>query len=132
MQTARMAAAATKYRDYIWVAGGMTGEKKRPLCSVVECYNSNTNESTTQTARMAAAATKYRDYIWSRPLCSVVECYNSNTNELWCVVRSMQTARMAAAATKYRDYMWVAGGMTGEKKRPLCSVVECYNSNTNE
>ncbi|KAG7307534.1 hypothetical protein JYU34_007739 [Plutella xylostella] len=50
----------------------------------------------------------------------------------WSPVRSMQTARMAAAATKYRDYIWVAGGMTGEKKRPLCSVVECYNSNTNE
>ncbi|CAG9114554.1 unnamed protein product [Plutella xylostella] len=85
-----MAAAATKYRYYIWVAGGMTGEKKRPLCSVVECYNSNTNESSMQTARMAAAATKYRDYISvaggmtgekKRPLCSVVECYNSNTNE---------------------------------------------------
>ncbi|XP_063821915.1 uncharacterized protein LOC135071949 isoform X1 [Ostrinia nubilalis] len=46
MGTARMAVAAVKYRDYIWVAGGMTGEKKRPVCKIVECYNSKTNEWT--------------------------------------------------------------------------------------
>lgn len=39
-----MAVAVAKYREYIWVAGGMTGEKKRPVCKIVECYNSNTNE----------------------------------------------------------------------------------------
>ncbi|CAK1545255.1 unnamed protein product [Leptosia nina] len=46
MGVARMAVAAVKYRDYIWVAGGMTGEKKRPVCKIVECYNSKTNEWT--------------------------------------------------------------------------------------
>jgi hypothetical protein len=44
----------------------------------------------------------------------------------------MGVARMAVAAVKYRDYIWVAGGMTGEKKRPVCKIVECYNSKTNE
>ncbi|CAH0406392.1 unnamed protein product [Chilo suppressalis] len=46
MSVARMAVATVKYRDYIWVAGGMTGEKKRPVCKIVECYNSKTNEWT--------------------------------------------------------------------------------------
>ncbi|XP_053625412.1 uncharacterized protein LOC128683624 isoform X2 [Plodia interpunctella] len=46
MSVARMAVAAVKYRDYIWVAGGMTGEKKKPVCKIVECYNSKTNEWT--------------------------------------------------------------------------------------
>lgn len=50
----------------------------------------------------------------------------------WQEVRSMSVARMALAAVKYRDYIWVAGGMTGEKKRPVCKIVECYNSKTNE
>ncbi|CAG9783879.1 unnamed protein product [Diatraea saccharalis] len=46
MSVGRMAVATVKYRDYIWVAGGMTGEKKRPVCKIVECYNSKTNEWT--------------------------------------------------------------------------------------
>ncbi|XP_050667986.1 uncharacterized protein LOC126967523 isoform X3 [Leptidea sinapis] len=46
MSVARMAVASVKYREYIWVAGGMTGEKKRPVCKIVECYNSKTNEWT--------------------------------------------------------------------------------------
>ncbi|XP_045491629.1 uncharacterized protein LOC123691345 isoform X3 [Colias croceus] len=46
MGVARMAVAAVKYREYIWVAGGMTGEKKKPVCKIVECYNSKTNEWT--------------------------------------------------------------------------------------
>ncbi|XP_045532147.1 uncharacterized protein LOC123719519 isoform X4 [Pieris brassicae] len=46
MGVARMAVATVKYRDYIWVAGGMTGEKKRPVCKIVECYNYKTNEWT--------------------------------------------------------------------------------------
>lgn len=44
----------------------------------------------------------------------------------------MSVARMAVAVVKYRDYIWVAGGMTGEKKKPVCKIVECYNSKTNE
>lgn len=50
----------------------------------------------------------------------------------WSEVRSMSVARMAVAVAKYREYIWVAGGMTGEKKKPVCNIVECYNSNTNE
>ncbi|CAB3242471.1 unnamed protein product [Arctia plantaginis] len=46
MIIARMAVACAKYREYIWVAGGMTGEKKKPVCRIVECYNSKTNEWT--------------------------------------------------------------------------------------
>ncbi|XP_052757570.1 uncharacterized protein LOC113517602 isoform X1 [Galleria mellonella] len=46
MSVARMAVACVKYREYIWVAGGMTGEKKKPVCKIVECYNSKTNEWT--------------------------------------------------------------------------------------
>ncbi|KAJ0180647.1 hypothetical protein K1T71_004051 [Dendrolimus kikuchii] len=46
MGVSRMAVACAKYREYIWVAGGMTGEKKRPVCKIVECYNSRTNEWT--------------------------------------------------------------------------------------
>ncbi|XP_064071769.1 uncharacterized protein LOC113399806 [Vanessa tameamea] len=46
MGTARMAAAVAKYRDYIWVAGGMTGKKRHPVSASVECYNSKTNQWT--------------------------------------------------------------------------------------
>ena len=50
----------------------------------------------------------------------------------WSEVRSMGVCRMAVACAKYREYIWVAGGMTGEKKKPVCKIVECYNSRTNE
>ncbi|XP_069365689.1 uncharacterized protein [Maniola hyperantus] len=60
-----------------------------------------------------------------------VERFDPRTGS-WSEVRAMSTARMAAAVTKYRDYIWVAGGMTGEKRRPVCNIVECYNSKTNE
>ncbi|XP_050345745.1 uncharacterized protein LOC126770390 [Nymphalis io] len=46
MGTARTAAAVAKYRDYIWVAGGMTGKKRHPVSASVECYNSKTNQWT--------------------------------------------------------------------------------------
>ncbi|XP_052737831.1 uncharacterized protein LOC112047458 [Bicyclus anynana] len=60
-----------------------------------------------------------------------VEKFDPKTGS-WSEVRAMSTARMAAAATKYRDYIWVAGGMTGEKRRPVCISVECYSSKTNQ
>lgn len=40
----RMGIACAKYRDYIWVAGGMTGVKRAPLCDDVECYDPRSNE----------------------------------------------------------------------------------------
>ncbi|CAH0721805.1 unnamed protein product, partial [Brenthis ino] len=60
-----------------------------------------------------------------------IERFDPKTGS-WSEVRAMLTARMAAATAKYRDYIWVAGGMTGERRRPLCSSVECYNSKTNQ
>lgn len=60
-----------------------------------------------------------------------VERFDPKTGT-WSEVRSMGVARMAMASVKYRDYIWVAGGMTGEKKNPVCKIVECYNSKTNE
>lgn len=60
-----------------------------------------------------------------------VEKFDPRTGS-WTEVRSMTVARMAVACTKYREYIWVAGGMTGEKKKPVCKTVECYNSKTNE
>ncbi|CAH2086267.1 unnamed protein product [Euphydryas editha] len=60
-----------------------------------------------------------------------VERFDPKTGS-WSEVRAMSTARMAAAVAKYRDYIWVAGGMTGEKRHPVCANVECYNSKTNQ
>ncbi|XP_068629664.1 uncharacterized protein [Battus philenor] len=60
-----------------------------------------------------------------------VERFDPNIGS-WCEVRSMSVARMAMASVKYREYIWVAGGMTGEKKNPVCKIVECYNSKTND
>ncbi|XP_060810818.1 uncharacterized protein LOC106137997 [Amyelois transitella] len=60
-----------------------------------------------------------------------VEKFDPKTG-FWTEVRSMSVARMAVAAVKYREYIWVAGGMTGEKRKPVCKIVECYNSKTNE
>ncbi|XP_045445718.1 uncharacterized protein LOC123653779 [Melitaea cinxia] len=60
-----------------------------------------------------------------------VERFDPKTGS-WSEVRAMGTARMAAAVAKYRDYIWVAGGMTGEKRHPVCANVECYNSKTNQ
>lgn len=39
----RTGAAATKYRDTIWVAGGMTGSRKTPLTYTVESYDQKQN-----------------------------------------------------------------------------------------
>lgn len=60
-----------------------------------------------------------------------VEKFDPKTGS-WTEIRSMAIARMAVACAKYREYIWVAGGMTGEKKNPVCKIVECYNSKTNE
>lgn len=60
-----------------------------------------------------------------------VEKFDPKTGN-WSEVRSMNVCRMAVACAKYREYIWVAGGMTGEKKKPVCKIVECYNSKTNE
>ncbi|XP_022820126.1 uncharacterized protein LOC111352043 isoform X3 [Spodoptera litura] len=60
-----------------------------------------------------------------------VEKFDPKTGS-WSEVRSMSVCRMALACAKYREYIWVAGGMTGEKKKPVCKIVECYNSTTNE
>ncbi|XP_072944216.1 uncharacterized protein [Epargyreus clarus] len=60
-----------------------------------------------------------------------VERFDPKTSS-WCEVRPMGAPRTAVAAVKYREYIWVAGGMTGEKRKPVCRLVECYNSETNE
>lgn len=39
MQTARVGPASVKYRDLIWVAGGMTKSKKELFSKEVECYD---------------------------------------------------------------------------------------------
>lgn len=39
MQTARVGPASVKYRDLIWVAGGMTKSKKELFSRDVECYD---------------------------------------------------------------------------------------------
>lgn len=39
MQTARVGPASVKYRDLIWVAGGMTKSKKELFSKDVECYD---------------------------------------------------------------------------------------------
>ncbi|XP_026724594.1 uncharacterized protein LOC113491689 isoform X3 [Trichoplusia ni] len=62
---------------------------------------------------------------------SSVEKFDPKTGA-WTKVRSMCVSRMAVACAKYREYIWVAGGMTGNKKKPVGKSVECYNSRTNE
>lgn len=44
LKNSRMGMACAKYRDYIWVAGGMCGSKRNPLTNVVECYDTRKNE----------------------------------------------------------------------------------------
>lgn len=39
MQIARVGPATVKYRDLIWVAGGMTKSKKELFSKEVECYD---------------------------------------------------------------------------------------------
>ncbi|GLH00302.1 Ring canal kelch protein, partial [Gryllus bimaculatus] len=39
----RMGMAATKFRDFIWVAGGMMSLKSTSLSSDVECYDTRRN-----------------------------------------------------------------------------------------
>ncbi|KAK4875627.1 hypothetical protein RN001_012049 [Aquatica leii] len=46
LQTPRMGIACTKYRNYIWVAGGMSGSRHNPLSDTVECYDTKKNQWT--------------------------------------------------------------------------------------
>ncbi|XP_025837329.1 uncharacterized protein LOC108745208 isoform X2 [Agrilus planipennis] len=39
MQSPKMGVGCTKFKEYIWVAGGMSGSKRKPLSDVVECYD---------------------------------------------------------------------------------------------
>lgn len=43
MCTARIGPAAAKYRELIWVGGGMTKSKKEPITKEVECYDPLSN-----------------------------------------------------------------------------------------
>ena len=43
LETGRMGIAVTKFKDLIWVAGGMTASKRNPLCRNVECYDPHRN-----------------------------------------------------------------------------------------
>lgn len=70
------------------------------------------------------------NFLCARVLSSV-EKFDPKTGA-WTKVRSMCVSRMAVACAKYREYIWVAGGMTGNKKKPVGKSVECYNSRTNE
>ncbi|GBP42882.1 Alpha-scruin [Eumeta japonica] len=60
-----------------------------------------------------------------------VERFDPKTRS-WREVRAMTVARMGPAAAKCREHIWVAGGMTGERHRPVSATVECYNSKTNQ
>ncbi|XP_031349993.1 uncharacterized protein LOC116175822 isoform X2 [Photinus pyralis] len=44
LQHPRMGIACSKFRNYIWVAGGMSGSKNNPVSSLVECYDVKKNQ----------------------------------------------------------------------------------------
>ncbi|XP_041976877.1 uncharacterized protein LOC121731508 isoform X2 [Aricia agestis] len=135
---ARMAVAATKYRDYIWVAGGMPGDKKTPACATVECYNSNTNQWTEiQSLRfprcfaslfamndklyIIGGAGKITDNDQTPSSVSAVDVWDWGTRE-WRLETEMSIPRHGHALAYLGTQLIIVGGVTTIYMRALNNV----------
>ncbi|XP_066595951.1 uncharacterized protein [Prorops nasuta] len=142
MYTARVGPASVKYRDLIWVAGGMTKSKKElEFSKDVECYDPIKNlwfrvESLISPRCFASMYVLYdRLYIIGG-----VEKTNNTTQSLdcldvwdwksrrWATKSNMFVPRHGHCVGSIGDKILIIGGITASEITNTLESVECYSS----
>ncbi|KAK6637755.1 hypothetical protein RUM44_008177 [Polyplax serrata] len=141
LNTERTGAAATKYNDTVWVAGGMTASRKTPLTSTVESYDAKHNVWVEQSALrfprcfgclFAMNETLY--YIGgagrasekerTTSSCNAIDLWNSKDEE-WKLHFAMSIPRHGHAVAYLGTQILIIGGVTTAYLRALTDV-ECF------
>ncbi|KAK1133722.1 hypothetical protein K0M31_011516 [Melipona bicolor] len=152
MQTARIGPASAKYRDLIWVAGGMTKSKKELFSKDVECYDPIKNLLARSPSLKAPSCVPWLKAIPLRsPRCFasfyvVSDCLyviggastmenatqSIDSIDVWdandCVWKehaNMSIARHGHSTGSIGDQLLIIGGVTTVLMKTLNSV-ECY------
>ncbi|XP_017788462.1 PREDICTED: LOW QUALITY PROTEIN: uncharacterized protein LOC108571007 [Habropoda laboriosa] len=141
MQTARVGPASVKYRDFIWVAGGMTKSKKELFSKDVECYDPINNlwlkTVPLRSPRCFASFYVLSDCLYMIGGASTTENATQSVDsvDVWdgndCVWRehaTMSIARHGHSIGSIGDQLLIIGGVTTVFMKTLSSV-ECYCCN---
>ncbi|KAL2716917.1 uncharacterized protein V1478_012617 [Vespula squamosa] len=138
MCTARVGAAGIKYRDFIWVAGGMTKSKKELFSKDVECYdpikNSWLKMEPLSSPRCFATLYVVSDCLYAIGGASTTENSTDSIDriDIWdphlCVWKEeakMSIARHGHCTASIGAQLLIIGGVTTVFMKTLSSV-ECY------
>ncbi|CAL7947435.1 unnamed protein product [Xylocopa violacea] len=138
MLTARVGPASVKYRDLIWVAGGMTKSKKELFSKDVECYDPIKNlwlkAAPLRSPRCFASFYVVSDCLYVIGGASTTENATQSVDsiDVWdgndCVWRehaNMSIARHGHSVGSIGDQLLIIGGVTTVFMKTLNSV-ECY------
>ncbi|XP_015176367.1 PREDICTED: uncharacterized protein LOC107066343 [Polistes dominula] len=138
MYTARIGAAGIKYRDFIWVAGGMTKSKKELFSRNVECYdpvhNSWLKIEPLNSPRCFATLYVISDCLYIIGGASTTENSTDSVDciDIWdphlCVWKEeakMSIARHGHCTASIGAQLLIIGGVTTVFMKTLSSV-ECY------
>ncbi|KAK9295619.1 hypothetical protein QLX08_010110 [Tetragonisca angustula] len=138
MQTARIGPASVKYRDLIWVAGGMTKSKNELFSKDVECYDPIKNlwlkAIPLRSPRCFASFYVVSDCLYIIGGASTMENATQSIDsvDVWdvndCVWKehaNMSIARHGHSTGSIGDQLLIIGGVTTLLMKTLNSV-ECY------
>ncbi|CAK9823145.1 unnamed protein product [Anthophora retusa] len=141
MQTARIGPASVKYRDFIWVAGGMTKSKKELFSKDVECYDPINNlwlkTIPLRSPRCFASFYVLSDCLYLIGGASTTENATQSIDsvDIWdgndCVWKkhaTMSIARHGHSVGSIGDQLLIIGGVTTVFMKTL-NTVECYCCN---
>ncbi|KAK2583127.1 hypothetical protein KPH14_009152 [Odynerus spinipes] len=138
MCTARVGPAGIKYRDFIWVAGGMTKSKKELFSKDVECYDPMKNSwlkmEPLSSPRCFATLYVVSDCLYAIGGASITENSTDSIDciDIWdphlCVWKEeakMSIARHGHCTASIGAQLLIIGGVTTVYMKTLSSV-ECY------
>ncbi|XP_078044683.1 uncharacterized protein LOC144474074 [Augochlora pura] len=138
MQTARVGPASVKYRDLIWVAGGMTKSKKEMFSKDVECYDPIKNlwlrAVSLRLPRCFASFYVVADCLYVIGGASTTEITAQSINDVdvwdeegrvWKELTKMTIARHGHSVGSIGEQLLIIGGVTTVFMKTL-SNVECY------
>ncbi|XP_017766185.1 PREDICTED: uncharacterized protein LOC108555158 [Eufriesea mexicana] len=141
MQTARVGPSSVKYRDLIWVAGGMTKSKKELFSKDVECYDPIKNlwlkAMPLRSPRCFASFYVVSDCLYiiggasamgnATPSIDSIDVWDGN-DYVWKQHANMSIARHGHSIGSIGDRLLIIGGVTTVFMKTLNSV-ECYCCN---
>ncbi|XP_067005095.2 actin-binding protein IPP-like [Anabrus simplex] len=137
----RMGVAATKFRELIWVAGGMTCSKKSPLSKVVECYDTRQNiwfpfttlrfpccfgrlYTMNDSLYLIGGAGRMTERDHTTSSLGVIDVWNIQAKE-WHLQAEMSIPRHGHSVAYLGTQLLIIGGVTTVYMRAL-SNVECF------